>query len=258
MPNTPDDNFPEFDLCSNAAEEFNVGNDNFPEFDSRSDVAEEINNIQQNSVNRTPVEDFTTTLRNLHNKVKDTVTYFNVNRENIFMNCKLTLQRRNFDPFNRLSVNFVDSDDKTEGAIDGGGPSAEMFRLCMSYFQTSCLFEGKTNSKQLTYHINEINEKNYFYCGQIIGMSILHGYSGPRFFSEFLFNFLSCGIDTMSPKMSDLPDGKLKDILEQISATDSLNDIQNVILEEDMISIAGWSFISNIDEKQNLIDGKYT
>lgn len=172
------------------------------------------------------------------------------------MTCKLALLRKNFDPFNRLSVNFVDVDEKTEGAIDGGGPTAEMFRLCLAYFQTSCLFEGNEKSKNLTYCIEQVNQNNYFYCGQIMGMSILHGYGGPNFLSETMFDFLSFGIDKMMPNMDDLPDGKLKIILEQLSGCNDLKDVQNIILEEDMISVTGWSFIASLDQKDKLIAGK--
>ncbi|KAF5294704.1 hypothetical protein FQR65_LT19955 [Abscondita terminalis] len=179
-------------------------------------------------------------------------TYFNVDRNNIFLTCKLTLQRSSFDPFNRVSVNFVDFDGKTEGAIDGGGPAAEMFRLCLEYFQSSCLFQGSDTSKTLSYCIEQVNQKNYFYCSQIIRMSLLHGFHGPNFLSEVLFNFLCLGIDGMDPTMDDLEDGKLKSILQQFTLSNDLEEMQNIILEEDMISISGWSFI-NIDQKESVI-----
>lgn len=113
-------------------------------------------------------------MQKLNNRVNDSsphVTYFNINTENIFMTYKLDLLRKNFDHFNHISVNFVDVDETTEGAIDGGGPTAEMFRLCLEDFHTSCIFEGNGRSKNLTYCIEQLNQDHYFYCGQMMGMS---------------------------------------------------------------------------------------
>lgn len=188
-------------------------------------------------------------------KVKDGLTLFNVNRENVFNTAKIALQRKTFDPFNKVSVNFVDIDETSEGAIDSGGPSAEMFRLCLQYFQSSCLLEGNENSKHLSLCMEQLYQNNYFYCGQIIGMSIIHGYGGPNFLSELLFDYLSYGIESMKPKINDLSDGRLKYIMEQIQASDDVNVIQNTILEEDLISISGWQIIQDLGQKETLIKG---
>uniref|UniRef100_A0A1Y1LU81 HECT domain-containing protein n=2 Tax=Photinus pyralis TaxID=7054 RepID=A0A1Y1LU81_PHOPY len=225
----------------------------FEETDYTMNDLEEFPDIRSLDDHTQNVNSFTLELQALHNKITESVTYFNVNREDIFLTCKLALQRKSFNPFNRLSVNFVDSDENTEGAIDGGGPSAEMFRLCMSYFLTSCLFDGNNESKNLTYCIEQLQANNYYYCGQIIGMSILHGFGGPNFISQALFDFLLYGIDGMAPNIDDVPEGTLKTILHTMHDCNDVVDLQNIILDEDMISISGWSFISDITEKEKLI-----
>lgn len=65
---------------------------------------------------------------------------------------KSTLQafrRRWFNPEARLDVVFVDSDQTSEGAVDGGGPTREYLRLLMKAIHQSSIFDGPETNKRL-------------------------------------------------------------------------------------------------------------
>lgn len=125
-------------------------------------------------------------LRKLQKSISDeNFSSFNVYREDIFNCCIRAMRRKTFSPFNKINVIFTDCDNKTEEAIDAGGPKREMFRLVLSYFgRSSTLFASSENKEDL-------EQKNYFNAGRLIALAIVHVGLGPRFFSEAFFACLS-------------------------------------------------------------------
>nr|XP_055038549.1 uncharacterized protein LOC129426318 isoform X2 [Misgurnus anguillicaudatus] len=71
---------------------------------------------------------------NVHNILKSTVQAF---------------KRRKFNPEARLDVIFVDSEQISEGSVDGGGPTREYLRLLMKAIHQSSIFEGPETDKTL-------------------------------------------------------------------------------------------------------------
>lgn len=120
----------------------------------------------------------------------ETTFQINIYREDIFNCCVRALRRNNFSPLKKLSVMFTDIDNVSEGAIDMGGPTREMFRLLLKSLSNSPLFEGSEHSKNITLCSEHLNSKHYYEAGRIIALSIIHGGPSPQFFSETVY--LSC------------------------------------------------------------------
>lgn len=72
------------------------------------------------------------------------------NVHNLMKSSLQAFGRRRFNPEAKLDIVFVDKDEKTEGAVDGGGPTREYLRLLMKAIQQSCIFEGPECEKRLT------------------------------------------------------------------------------------------------------------
>jgi hypothetical protein len=62
---------------------------------------------------------------------------------------KRVIARKNFRPFLKLDIQFMDDDNKTEGASDEGGPTREFFRLLLEEVFNSGIFEGSSTARQL-------------------------------------------------------------------------------------------------------------
>ncbi|XP_031327391.1 uncharacterized protein LOC116158703 [Photinus pyralis] len=72
-------------------------------------------------------------LKRLNEQVtEESVTSFNVYRNDIFTCCLRALKRSSFSVFNKISVKFSDIEGLSEGAVDAGGPTREMFRLVLN------------------------------------------------------------------------------------------------------------------------------
>ena len=80
-------------------------------------------------------------LHNLSSVIKDTETSkFNISRNHIWEGAKRALNRKSFDPQNRISVKFTDDMGISEGAIDLGGPAREFFTLVTDRLLNSHMF----------------------------------------------------------------------------------------------------------------------
>lgn len=100
------------------------------------------------------IEDSVTpsTLVDILSKLQHTIDYDNVNKFNVFRSdifncCIRAMRRKTFWPFNKLPVKFSDCEGVTEGAIDEGGPTRELFRLVLSFLENSLLFTGAKKKK---------------------------------------------------------------------------------------------------------------
>jgi len=69
-------------------------------------------------------------IHNLSSVIRDTETStFNISGNHIWEGATRALNRKSFDPQNRISVKFTDDMGISEGAIDLGGPAREFFTL---------------------------------------------------------------------------------------------------------------------------------
>ena len=80
--------------------------------------------------------------------VEDT-SRFNVTRLNPLDGACRALHRKSFNPKKKISVMFCDEIGLSEGAVDEGGPTREMFRLVIKASQSLSIFEGPLNQRRL-------------------------------------------------------------------------------------------------------------
>lgn len=207
------------------------------------------------------IEDSVTpsTLVDILSKLQHTIDYDNVNKFNVFRSdifncCIRAMRRKTFRPFNKLSVKFSDCEGVTEGAIDEGGPTRELFRLVLSFLENSLLFTG-AKKKNISLHNNSLKEKHYYETGRLISLSLVHGGPGPHFFSETLFSMLTTGVENTSPTLDDV-DVDIRKKLILLQDTVNLLDLQDIVTSENIFSIAGCHFITHVDDKWKIFDGK--
>lgn len=199
------------------------------------------------------------TLLDILSKLQQKIDYDNVNKFNVFRSdvfncCIRAMRRKTFRPFNKLSVKFSDCEGVTEGAVDEGGPTRELFRLVLSFLQNSLLFTG-TKKKNISLHNNSLKEKLYYETGRFISLSLVHGGPGPHFFSETLFSMLTSGIQNTTPTLDDV-DNDIRDRLILLEHNENLLELQEIVTSENIFSISGCHFITHVDEKWKIFDGK--
>ncbi|KAK5598492.1 hypothetical protein CRENBAI_009753 [Crenichthys baileyi] len=86
--------------------------------------------------------------------------------------------RSNFAPEKKVDAKFPDDYGISEGAVDNGGST----RLCLHEIKDKIgIFEGPSNAKILTSNSKAMKVNRYYYVGQIMAMSIVHGGQSPCF-----------------------------------------------------------------------------
>ena len=104
-----------------------------------------------------------------------------VRRKHVFEDTLHKL-RNGIDISKHLRVTFIG-----ERAIDDGGPMREYMRLPLSsIISNNSLFCGDINSRFLRHNVIELNKKTFFYVGEILSITLIHG--GPAPFSGHLIN----------------------------------------------------------------------
>ena len=82
-------------------------------------------------------------LHNLSSVIRESeISKFSISRNHIWEGAKRALNRKSFNPQNRISVKFTDDMGISEGAIDLGGPAREFFTLVTERLLNSHLFFG--------------------------------------------------------------------------------------------------------------------
>ena len=117
-------------------------------------------------------------LHNLSSVIRDAETSkFNIStcRNHIWEGAKRALNRKSFNPQNRLSVKFTDDMGISEGAVDLGGPAREFFTLVTERLVNSQLFFGGAFSKFLSLNARCLEDREYYLAGQVFAFSLVHG-----------------------------------------------------------------------------------
>lgn len=174
-------------------------------------------------------------------------------RPDIFNCCIRTIKRKTFNPFNKISVIFTDIGGQSEGAIDAGGPTREMFRLVLKHIENSSIFMG-SKYKFLSLNRNFL-ENIYYFSGQIIALSIIHGGPGPHFFSEVFYKCIIEGFENCEPSY-DFIDYDIVEKIKKLEVMEDLEKMNNYILEETIFTIAGCYTIIKKEDKEMIIKGE--
>lgn len=193
--------------------------------------------------------------KHLQGKINtEKINKFNVFRSDIFQCCIRAMRRKTFSPFNKISVKFSDHEGTSEGAVDEGGPTRELFRLVLQYLKDSELFVGQEN-KHITLNIKCLEDKLYVEAGKLIALSLIHGGPGPHFISKTLFSLIAFGGEKVSPTLNDVED-EIRTIVAKLEQLENISEIQDFVISENIFSIAGCHSIRNLNEKSAVIEGK--
>lgn len=76
-------------------------------------------------------------------------TKINVTRTNPLDGARRSIRRTSFNPTAKLSVRFADDFGTSEGAVDQGGPTRELFRLLLKQISELPVFCGPVTSGKL-------------------------------------------------------------------------------------------------------------
>jgi hypothetical protein len=134
-----------------------------------------------------------------------------VRRKHIFEDTLHKL-RYGIDISKHLRVTFIG-----EPAIDDGGPMREYMRLLLgSIISNNSLFCGDVNSRFLRHNVIELNKKTYFYIGQILSITLVHGGPAPSFFAEPVADYILYGLEKIKVSIADVQDKAVKRKLKKV------------------------------------------
>lgn len=219
---------------------------------TNSKTIEAINKYPEDDDKPQSVQDILTTLHK--NIDTDKISKFNIFREDIFGCCIRVIRRKNVSPFHKISVIFSDIDGMSEGAVDEGGPTREMFRLILNYVKISQMFIGQTK-KHITLNRTSLSEKHYYETGRLISLCLVHGGPASRFFSETLYSIVAYGADKTKPTMEDVEE-EIKSALLRINECKNLSDLQEVLFSTEVFSIAGCNMVRHVEDKFKVSNGE--
>ena len=173
---------------------------------------------------------------------QNNISKFNISRNHVWEGTVRGLTRKSFSPQNKVSVKFCDDIGRPEGAVDQGGPKREFFTLVLEWIINSQIFCGTEKDKFIscnaTCHVND----HYFYTGQIIAMSLVHGGPAIRCFSPGLYHSLVYGVRSASIDISDVYDPELRNDLLELINCKSVTDAQNCVAKpsfQTVLDLAG-------------------
>ncbi|CAH0558338.1 unnamed protein product [Brassicogethes aeneus] len=193
-------------------------------------------------------------LKTLQQKINfEEMNKFNIFRNDIFQCCVRAMRRKTFDPFNKISVKFSDYEGNSEGAVDEGGPTREMFRLALEYLKDSEMFVGQKR-RHITLNHRCLEKNFYFEAGRLMALSLVHGGPGPHFFSPTLFSLMFYGHENTTPTLDDVEE-EIRSKLAKLEELVELSDLQEFVITENIFSIAGFHYITNLDEKSTIVAG---
>lgn len=189
---------------------------------------------------------------------EDKISKFNISRSHLWEGALRGLRRKSFSPDNKVSVKFTDDSGTSEGAIDLGGPKREFFTLVLDWIVNSQLFCGPEKSKFLSCNANYLGNDYFFFAGEFIAMSIVHGGPGPRCFGPPLYDALTKGVTQANVCLDDVYDFDLRNSLQALKNTTSVQEAQKLMSDHNLETVLELAGTLQILRKQedilNLVD----
>ena len=188
----------------------------------------------------------------------DNISKFNISRSHLWEGALRGLRRKTFSPANRVSLKFTDDSGTSEGAVDLGGPKREFFTLVLEWIVNSQLFCGPEESKFLSCNTNYLGNDFYFYAGEFIAMSIVHGGPGPRCFGVPLYDALTKGVTQATVSVEDVYDINIRNSLQALKNSRTVEEAEKLILDhnlENLLELAGTlQVLRKQEDVLNLVD----
>lgn len=143
---------------------------------------------------------------------KEVVHRLNIRRKYIWED-GLKAFRKGFPFHASLRVVFLG-----EPAVDVGGPLREFFTLLMqTMMNNNSVFVGPEDCKTVIHSMKNLANRTYFYCGQIMAVSVMQGGPGPSCLSHAVVDYLTYGLAKVSVSKDEITDDVLKDRIKAVS-----------------------------------------
>ena len=124
-----------------------------------------------------------------------------------------------YSPPLHLHVTFLG-----EPAVDEGGPLREFFGLLLCEIShNNALLCGKVYSRLPTHNMIELSRKTYMHVGIMIAASIIHGGPAPKFFAPCIADYITFGLDHVTPTLEEIPDMSITSKLIKVINTSVYN-----------------------------------
>jgi hypothetical protein len=152
------------------------------------------------------------------------------------------LSRKSFSPGNKISVKFCDGLGTAEGAVDQGGPKREFFTLVLDSLLNSQIFFGSENTKFLSCNASCQTNDYYFFAGEIIAMSLVHGGPGFQCLAPAVYDSIIHDTRSASLDVNDVYDFQLKSSLTGMTNCKTLDEGRILISDraiETVLDLAG-------------------
>ncbi|CAL8283815.1 unnamed protein product [Merluccius merluccius] len=117
---------------------------------------------------------------------------------------KRGFKRVSYNQTFQMCVMFSDDFGVDEEAVDLGGPRREVLRLLMEALAHSQMFEGRKGKANLALESSALRKDQYFFAGQAIAVSLVHGGPAPGFCSYSLYSSLTGR--SPKPEMEEIAD----------------------------------------------------
>lgn len=96
-------------------------------------------------------------------------------------------------------------------------------------------------------------EKQYYFAGQLIALSLIHCGTGPNFFSKTLFSPIASGLEYTEVNILDLTDPDLLEIVNVIRNNNNLNELKSILVDNPLTHIAGCTILQSLQDKEKLV-----
>ncbi|XP_055004167.1 G2/M phase-specific E3 ubiquitin-protein ligase-like isoform X2 [Boleophthalmus pectinirostris] len=153
-----------------------------------------------------------------------------------------------------VDSHIIPKDTEFEECVDTGGPKREFLSLLMKELNKRPIFDGPVESRYLVYNTTAIRGDEYYFAGQMIALSIVHGGPGPNFLSEDLVSFIS-GKSSFKSSVADITDEEIGKVLREIQNAASLENLRDLLAENSaMLQTAGcFRYVKSLEEKDTIV-----
>ena len=142
----------------------------------------------------------------------DEFQHLRIRRHAIWQDTCRALKRSNFDFTKPLKITFI-----AEPAVDDGGPSREFFsEVLRSIFQNGNLFQGQEDCKAIVHNVGALCNEEFKVAGQVIAMSMVHGWRSPSCISKHMFSYMIGGVSSVKPSVDDINNRGIKEKAELV------------------------------------------
>ncbi|KAG7465615.1 hypothetical protein MATL_G00155430 [Megalops atlanticus] len=164
------------------------------------------------------------------------------------------LRRPDFTPRHALAVRFSGNNAQQEGVARGN--LRRFLGLLLKELQSSALFEGAEDCKNLALDPRAVQDDLYFDAGCLLALSLVHGGPPVGFFSRALYQCLFGFPQDCPLTLQDMGDTLLAAKVKAIQDAESVDELKEAVLSaSDYLEVAGCLRpVSSLSERDTLVD----